>query len=76
MVELIKGPLNTKGDSSWEDAANLLWEINNLPPSQQEKKNELFMLKSNNFITINDNKIIVNKNKFGVLNQIILKLLP
>lgn len=42
MVELIKGPLNTKGDSSWEDAANLLWEINNLPPSQQEKKNELF----------------------------------
>lgn len=42
MVELIKGPLNTKGDSSWDDAANLLWEINSLPPSQQEKKNELF----------------------------------
>lgn len=42
MVELIKGPLNTKGDSSWEDAANLLWEINNLPPTQQKKKNELF----------------------------------
>lgn len=42
MVELIKDPLNTKGDSSWEDAANILWEINNLPPSQQEKKNELF----------------------------------
>ncbi len=40
------------------------------------KKNELFMLKSNNFIKINDNKIIVDKNKFGVLNQIILKLLP
>ena len=40
------------------------------------KKTELDMLVSNDFIQILDGAIIVNNDKFGVLNQIILKLLP
>ena len=40
------------------------------------KKTELDMLASNDFIQILDGAIIVNNDKFGVLNQIILKLLP
>ena len=62
--------LRTKFGVSIETLQKLGYDIT------KSKKNELYMLKSNNFITINDNKIMVNKNKFGVLNQIILKLLP
>ena len=40
------------------------------------KKDEIALLEKNNFITVVKNRIVVNQDKWGVINQIILKLLP
>ena len=40
------------------------------------KKDEIALLEKNNFINVVKNRIVVNQDKWGVINQIILKLLP
>lgn len=42
----------------------------------KQKQNEIEYLKTNGFIEVENDHIKVNKNSFGVTNQIILKLIP